>query len=120
MGPGGRRVPVTPPNAVRDHLEETMPASTVILAIAVPPNHNLPGTSQIAELIGGLVTWVLYACVAVVLLGAAAWGVGHQGGYFAAEQRGRAMTLGGILGAIIAGAASALVTFGFNLGGSVH
>ncbi|MHB8449191.1 MAG: DUF6112 family protein [Mycobacteriales bacterium] len=97
-----------------------MPTSILILSISVVPNQNLPGTTQIADLVGGLVTWVLYACIAVVLLGAAAWGVGHHGGSYAAEQRGRAMTLGGILGAIIAGAASALVTFGFNLGGLVH
>lgn len=91
-----------------------------ILAVSVVPNNQLPGTAQLAELVGGLVTWVLYACVAVVLLGAGAWGFGHHSGHYGAEQRGRAMTLGGILGAVISGAAGALVTFGFNLGGTVH
>lgn len=30
------------------------------------------------------------------------------------------MALGGVLGAMVAGAASALVNFGFGVGGSVH
>jgi hypothetical protein len=89
-------------------------------AIDINPNKNLPGTAQIAALVGGLVTWVLYACGAAILLGAGAWGLGHQAGNYAAEHKGRAMALGGIIGAMVAGAASALVNFGFGVGGSVH
>lgn len=88
-------------------------------AIDINPNNNLPGTAQIAALVGGLVTWVLYACGAAILLGAGAWGLGHHSGNYAAEHKGRAMALGGIIGAMVAGAASALVNFGFGVGGSV-
>ena len=89
-------------------------------SINIDPNNRLPGTAQLAELVGGLVTWVLLACAAAILLGAGAWGLGHQSGNYAAEHRGRAMALGGIIGAMIAGAASALVNFGFGVGGSVR
>lgn len=88
-------------------------------AINIDPNNDLPGTAQIAGLVGGLVTWVLLACAAAILLGAGAWGLGHQSGNYAAEHRGRAMALGGVMGAMVAGAASALVNFGFGVGGSV-
>ena len=84
------------------------------------PNSDLPGTRQLTELVGGLMTWVLLACVVAVLVGAATWGFGSRSGHFASAQQGRAMVLGGVLGAIIAGAAAALVNFGFGLGGTVH
>ena len=88
-------------------------------AIDINPNNGLPGTAQIAQLVGGLVTWVLYACGAAILLGAGAWGLGHHSGHYNAEHRGRAMALGGVVGAIVAGSAAALVNYGFGLGGAV-
>ena len=89
-------------------------------SITIDPNNRLPGTAQLADLIGGLVTWVLFACAAAILLGAGAWGMGRQSGNYAAEHRGRSMALGGVVGAMIAGAATALVNFGFGVGGSVR
>jgi Family of unknown function (DUF6112) len=88
--------------------------------VAVHPNAKLPGTTQLVSLVGGMTTWVLLACVVAVLAGAAAWGFGSRSGHFGATQNGRMMVLGGALGALVAGAASALVNFGFSLGGTVH
>lgn len=88
--------------------------------VAVDPNSKLPGTAQLTSLVGGLMTWVLLACVAAVLIGAAAWGFGSRSGHFAATQQGRTMVLGGVAGAMITGAATALVNFGFGVGGTVH
>ena len=53
--------------------------------VAVDPNSNLPGTAQLTSLVGGLMTWVLLACVAAVLAGAAAWGFGARTGHFGAK-----------------------------------
>lgn len=89
-------------------------------AVAIDPNSKLPGTVQLASLVGGLMTWVLLACVAAVLIGAAAWGFGSRSGHFGATQQGRTMVLGGVAGAMITGAATALVNFGFGIGGAVH
>jgi hypothetical protein len=88
--------------------------------VAVDPNSKLPGTVQLTSLVGGLMTWVLLACVAAVLIGAAAWGFGSRASHFTATQHGRTMVLGGVAGAMITGAATALVNFGFGIGGAVH
>jgi hypothetical protein len=88
--------------------------------VAVDPNSKLPGTPQLTSLVGGLMTWVLLACVAAVLAGAAAWGIGSRSGHFGATQNGRLMVLGGVAGAMITGAATALVNFGFGVGATVH
>lgn len=92
----------------------------MLTAVSVHPNSKLPGTAQLMSLVGGLTTWVLIACVVAVLAGAAAWGFGSRSGHMGASQSGRMMVLGGALGAVVAGAASALVNFGFTLGGTVH
>ena len=88
--------------------------------VSVHPNSNLPGTTQLTALIGGLMTWVLLACVAAVLIGAATWGFGSKTGHYGATHQGRLMVLGGAVGALVAGAATALVNFGFGVGGTVH
>lgn len=88
--------------------------------VAVDPNSKLPGTAQLTSLVGGLMTWVLLACVLAVLAGAAAWGFGARSGHFGASQQGRLMVLGGVAGAMIAGAATALINFGFGIGATVR
>lgn len=92
----------------------------VPLGVSVNPNSQLPGTAQLTSLVGGLMTWVLLACVVAVLAGAAAWGFGARTGHYGATQQGRMMVLGGAVGALVAGAATALVNFGFSVGGTVH
>lgn len=90
-----------------------------MVAFSVSPNSTLPGTAQLMQLIGGLMTWVLFACVVAVLAGAAAWGFGARSGHYASQQSGRNMVLGGAVGALVAGAAVAVVNFAFHLGGTV-
>jgi hypothetical protein len=97
-------------------LQQTVSRATV----TVDPNSKLPGTAQLSSLLGGLMTWVLLACVAAILIGAAAWGFGSRASHFTATQHGRTMVLGGVAGAMITGAATALVNFGFGIGGAVH
>lgn len=87
--------------------------------VSVNPNSKLPGTAQLTQLIGGLMTWVLLACVVAVLAGAAAWGFGARFGNYSAQQSGRMMVLGGAIGALVAGAATAVVNFAFHVGGTV-
>ena len=100
-----------------------VPAHAVVVyvpSISVSPNPTLPGTPQLNQLVGGLMTWVLLACVASVLVGAAAWGFGSRTGNYASSQHGRQMCLGGAVGAMVAGAAVAVVNFAFGVGGTVH
>jgi hypothetical protein len=88
--------------------------------IDINPNTKLPGTAQLSQLVGGMMTWVLIACVLAVLVGAATWGFGSKMGHYGAAQHGRVMVLGGAVGALVAGAAVALVNFAFGVGGTVH
>jgi hypothetical protein len=114
---------LTPAHALSEHgtaLVARAFAPTIAHQVAVDPNSKLPGTVQLTSLVGGLMTWVLLACVAAVLIGAAAWGFGSRSGHFQATQQGRTMVLGGVAGAMITGAATALVNFGFGIGGAVH
>ena len=90
-----------------------------LTAVGVHPNNNLPGTAQLTQLIGGMMTWVLLACVVAVLAGAAAWGFGARFGHYSSQQSGRMMVLGGAVGALVSGAAVALVNFAFHVGGTV-
>lgn len=92
----------------------------IAAGVSVNPNSNLPGTAQLTQLVGGMMTWVLLACVLAVLAGAAAWGFGAKFGHFASAQSGRMMVLGGAVGAMVAGAAVALVNFAFHVGGTVR
>lgn len=89
------------------------------LAITVQPNSKLPGTPQLNQLIGGLMTWVLLACVAAMLIGAASWGFGARSGNYGSASAGKSMVLGGAVGAVLSGAAVAIVNYGFTLGGAV-
>jgi hypothetical protein len=91
----------------------------MVPAVSVQPNNNLPGTAQLTQLIGGLMTWVLLACVVAVLAGAAAWGFGARSGHYSSQQSGRLMVMGGAVGALVAGAAVAVVNFAFHVGGHV-
>lgn len=91
-----------------------------MLAVTIDPNATLPGTAQLSHLIGGLLTWVLLACTAAVLIGAATWAFGSRAGHSGSAQQGRSMVLGGAAGALIAGAAAAVVNFAFGVGGTVH
>ncbi len=106
------------------HLPATIQSAVLAVTarptVSVDPNSKLPGTAQLNSLIGGLVTWVLLACVAAVLFGAATWGLGSRSGHYGASQQGRMMVLGGAVGAMIAGAAAALVNFGFGIGSTVR
>lgn len=120
MSPFARTVGTTLHQRLGRALTETINATVIPPGVAVDPNSNLPGTAQLTSLIGGLMTWVLLACVAAVLIGAAAWGFGSRSGHFAATEKGRTMVLGGVAGAMITGAATALVNFGFGVGGAVH
>lgn len=92
----------------------------IAAGVSVNPNSNLPGTAQLTQLVGGMMTWVLLACVLAVLAGAAAWGFGARFGHMASAQSGRMMVLGGAVGAMVAGSAVALVNFAFHVGGTVR
>ena len=93
----------------------------VIAQVSLNPDRGaLPGGEQLQQLTNGLGGWALLGCLAVLLVGAVAWGVGSLG-------RGNAMAVSGgknavgvaLVAAMVIGAAAALINFFFTTGGAV-
>jgi hypothetical protein len=80
---------------------------------------GLPGGDALATLVGGLMWIGLLACVGAIILGAAAWGLSAHSGNYNGAYMGRRAVLGGFLGALLIGAAAALVSFAFDAGQKV-
>ena len=87
---------------------------------ATPDPSGLPGGAALQKLLDGLVFVGLLACVAAIVVGGATWFVGAQAGNFTASMGGRRAVLAGMVGALVIGAAGALVNFFFTAGSTVH
>lgn len=85
-----------------------------------PDPSGLPGGSTLQHLLNGLVFVGLLSCVAAVVVGGATWFMGSQAGNFTAAIGGRRAVLAGMVGALVIGAAAAIVNFFFTAGSGVH
>ncbi len=90
------------------------------MAIAPTAPLHIPGTSLIQSLASGAVTIVLAICVLGLLISAAMMAVGHHSSNGRLADRGRTGVIASIIGAVVAGAAFALITFAFASGGQIH
>jgi hypothetical protein len=88
--------------------------------VDVTPNTSLPGSSEITTLLGGLAQWAIYASIGALLIGAVTWGFASRTGNFDHAHRGRNLLLGGVAGAVLAGAVSTIIDFAFSAGRAVH
>jgi hypothetical protein len=84
--------------------------------LSVKPNSGAPGAAQLGQLVGDTLFYALLACTAGVIVGGAAWALGSHSGNYQATSRGRAGFLTGLGGAVVCGAAVAIVNYGFGLG----
>src|SRR6202521_174323 len=94
------------------------------LLLAIPPptatqgaSTNLPGTAQLQQLIDGFGTWALMAALAGMLVGAAVWALGHHSSNYQQSANGRKGVMVWGASAMIIGAAPAIISFLFGLGG---
>jgi hypothetical protein len=85
-----------------------------------PDPTGLPGGTTLQHLLNGLVFVGLLSCVAGVVVGGATWFLGSQAGNFTAAVGGRRAVLAGMVGALVIGAAAAIVNFFFTAGSGVH
>ena len=85
-----------------------------------PDPNGLPGGAALQKLLNGLVFLGLLGCVAAVVAGGATWFVGSQAGNFSASMGGRRAVLAGMVGALVIGAAAAIVNFFFGVGATVR
>lgn len=84
--------------------------------LRVSPNHGAPGAHQMGVLVGDLLFYALLGCVAGVIIGGATWALASHSGNYQHAARGKLGFLAGLGGALVAGAAVALVNYGFGLG----
>ena len=79
-----------------------------------PTSAGMPG----AELIQRLLNWTqmvaLWGSLAALLVGAAMYGLAREGGSYANASRGKALAIGGVVGAILAGVAPTAVNLLFQ------
>jgi hypothetical protein len=102
-----------------------MPALVAAVNPTSPPTFGpdpkqLPGTDALNNLTNGLASWALIAALAGILVGAAAWGLGHYSQNYHQAYNGRKGLLVSAAAALVIGAAPAIVRFFLNVGQSVH
>ena len=89
------------------------------LVNASPNANDVPGAAQLQQLLGGLMWLGIAGCVAAMVLGGVAMGMGRHSGNPHWAERGKAAAFGGFVGAFLIGGAAAIVTFAFTLGSQV-
>ena len=96
-----------------------VPDAVVLAVSTVPDPSGLPGGVAMQKLLNGGVFLGLLLCVGAIVLGGATWIAGSRTGNYGAGYSGRTACVAGALGALVIGAASALVNFFFSVGGTV-
>ena len=85
-----------------------------------PDSGTLPGGPQLQKLVNGLAGFGLIVLVGAAVAGAVLWAVGSAHSNVQAVHNGKRMVLVALAGAMVIGAAAALVNFAQDLGGQVR
>ncbi len=97
------------------------PITALVIAVStVPDPAGLPGGAALQKMLNGLVFLGLIACVGAVVVGGATWFLGSQAGNYNASLGGRRAVVGGIVGALVIGAAATIVNFFYAAGATVR
>ena len=92
----------------------------VLAAVSAKPDPGgLPGSHQASQLINGLFFYTLLACLAGLLISVIVWVFASRSQNYHHAANGRTGTIIAAVGALVAGAAPALVNFFQQLGGQV-
>lgn len=93
----------------------------MLAAVSANPDPNgLPGANVGEQIVNGLFFWGLLACLGAMIVGGAMWWSGGQSHNAYAASRGKTMVIGAFVGAVICGAAPALINFAQSLGSKVQ
>ncbi len=88
--------------------------------VSVSPDANaIPGGAQLQQLINGITWFALLLLVGAGVVGVVLWAAGQAQGNLQAVMSGKRMVLIAVLGAMVIGAAAALVNFFHALGTQV-
>lgn len=92
----------------------------VLAAVSLNPDLSaLPGGAQFQALTNGVGGWALLLCLVALLVSAATWALGANSQNFQYATAGKRGVLVAGLGALVIGAAPALINFFFSTGGAV-
>jgi hypothetical protein len=81
-----------------------------------PSFGDIPGSRPLQVIINALGAFALFMSLAGIVIGAGLWGIGSLSSNYHQAAVGKRATLYSIVGAIIVGAAAALVNWAFSLG----
>ncbi len=97
-----------------------MPVALWVLAqVQVSPNSTgMPGAALIQRLLDWSQMVALWGSLAALLVGAAMYGLAREGGSYNGASRGKALALGGVVGAILAGVAPTAINLLFQAASS--
>ena len=83
--------------------------------VSVDPNSDgMPGADLIQRLLNWSQMLALWGSLGALLIGAAMYGLAREGGSYGGASRGKALAMGGIVGAILAGVAPTAVNMLFE------
>jgi hypothetical protein len=99
-------------------LRMTVAAQTVVAQrVTFTPDFNaIPGAGPVQQLINGIGAFALLLSLVGIIIGGAMWGVGSLSSNYHQAAVGKRATLYSVVGAVIVGAAAALVNWAFSLG----
>jgi len=102
----GYRVKRQTTATVADLLEKATEIARHADIKVTPDFSGLPGSGALEKMVNGLAAFGLLACVAAVIIGGAAWGLGHQSSNYQYSSGGKRGVLGGLTGAFVIGGVS--------------
>ena len=87
----------------------------VLAQVSVDPNSDgMPGADLIQRLLNWSQMLALWGSLGALLIGAAMYGLAREGGSYGGASRGKALAMGGVVGAILAGVAPTAVNMLFE------
>ena len=81
-----------------------------------PNAENLPGSNVLQSLTNGLAAWGLWACVAVVVIGAVTWALAAHADNYQRTARGKQAVIVAGLAALLIGGGDAIINFFYGAG----
>lgn len=92
---------------------------TILAQVDVNPSSaGMPGAQLIQKLLDWTQMVALWGSLGALLVGAAMYGLAREGGGYTNASRGKALALGGVVGAILAGVAPTAVNLLFRAASS--
>lgn len=83
-----------------------------------PSAAGMPGAALIQQLLNWAQMVALWGSLGAILVGAAMYGLAREGGSYSNATRGKALAIGGVVGAILAGIAPTAVNLLFRAASS--